>query len=222
MSVEFDHWYTIAPDPRNPYVSVVKCHYNWIGAYRCLLSGLDDKSETNPVLGYGEGQWFNLPSQDGAPLPYLNGSLTMSQTFRVSALAAQQGSESNINVQKLYRKKWDDMVLNVWPVVIVHLNATLDPLLTDDRERQRANRRDRPISLVQCIAPNGVGTGRAFTFSGEVPGTPPPPPPEQTGISETDGDLGEKSGCARRFELGSDKAYLFVWVLGLAFAAMSI
>ncbi|KAM7197914.1 hypothetical protein V8F20_006362 [Naviculisporaceae sp. PSN 640] len=215
-----DIWHTVAPDPTNPYGSVVKCHYDWVGeaSRACSEMWPENRTSADSLFGFGEGEWFNLPSLDGAPIPYLNGSVTMSQVFSVSALAEQYGSSADLSVQDMYRKKWDDMVLSVWPVVTVWMNATLDPQLTVGRDRYRANQKYGPNSNLHCVAPNGIGTGKAFTFSGEVPGTPPAPPSGETGGTGTGGDDGpgqEKMNTGtRRFGFGSWQDFIICMDVG--------
>ncbi|KAH6615860.1 hypothetical protein B0J18DRAFT_348954, partial [Chaetomium sp. MPI-SDFR-AT-0129] len=70
-------------------------------------------------------------------------------------------SLSLYNSTKDLQEYWDSMVVNYWVFVTALVNATLDPeaYVSDWGEA---------LSRVHCVAPNGVGTGKAFTFSGEV------------------------------------------------------
>ncbi|KAK3374196.1 hypothetical protein B0T24DRAFT_554094 [Lasiosphaeria ovina] len=67
------------------------------------------------------------------------------------------------NSTKDLQDYWDSMVLNFWPLLTVMVNATVDPNATDSQ-------RGPGFPRMNCISPGGVGTGKAFTFSGVVPG----------------------------------------------------
>ncbi|KAH6847616.1 hypothetical protein B0I37DRAFT_431312 [Chaetomium sp. MPI-CAGE-AT-0009] len=57
---------------------------------------------------------------------------------------------------------WDSQVLNYWVLVTAMVNSTIDP-------DTPSWRRGEILSSVHCVAPNGAGTGKGFTFSGVVP-----------------------------------------------------
>ncbi|KAK3306079.1 uncharacterized protein B0T15DRAFT_534268 [Chaetomium strumarium] len=96
---------------------------------------------------------FNAASLNGVPVPFLNGSITRSDGWQFEDY---RGSSYNSTEDlQLY---WDSQVLNFWTVVTVMVNATVDA---------NAQMGDKGVGLpgVSCVAPNGVGTGKAFAFS---------------------------------------------------------
>lgn len=99
----------------------------------------------------------SVPSYGGVPVPYLNGSVTVEDGW---LFERDKGKlyNSTADLQLFY----DSLVLNYWTIVTVLVNATIDPNAT-------SKSRSSGLARVHCIAPNGVGTGKGFAFSGTSP-----------------------------------------------------
>ncbi|KAL2262576.1 hypothetical protein VTK26DRAFT_906 [Humicola hyalothermophila] len=108
--------------------------------------------------GPGGAGSSSLPSRRGVPVRFLNGSVTSTDGWEYESRSASARANSTSDL----RAYWDSMVLNYWVLVTAMVNATADP------EVDSWDRAD-PLARVHCIAPNGQGTGKAFTFSGTVP-----------------------------------------------------
>lgn len=100
----------------------------------------------------------SVPSYPGVPVPYLNGSVTQSDGWEFESKLAMVRANSTEDL----RLFWDSMVLNYRTIVTAMVNATINPARPSDASNQSLTR-------VHCVAPNGVGTGKAFTFEGTVP-----------------------------------------------------
>lgn len=84
------------------------------------------------------------------------------------------------------RDYWDSYVLNYWPILTVMVNFTVD-------EVNPYYERKGGMARMSCVAPNGVGTGKGFSFSGVVPAIVA----ARTGVDNKDGQAGDgdsKSG----------------------------
>jgi hypothetical protein len=104
---------------------------------------------------YGPGNaGSSVPSYGGVPIPFLNGSVTTTDGWEF-----QKDLGDAYNSTKDLQEFWDSMVVNYWVVVTAMINATVD-------NRTMGYERNPPLSRVSCVAPNGMGTGKAFTFSG--------------------------------------------------------
>jgi hypothetical protein len=99
----------------------------------------------------------SVPSYGGVPVPFLNGSVTTSDGWVFGDDAG-----GYYNSTKDLREYWDSQVLNYWVLVTAMVNSTIDP----DRSLWSPG---AGLSRVHCVAPNGQGTGKGFTFSGVVP-----------------------------------------------------
>ncbi|KAK0667102.1 hypothetical protein QBC41DRAFT_203922, partial [Cercophora samala] len=66
------------------------------------------------------------------------------------------------NTTQDLRDYWDSYVLNYWPIMTVMVNVTVD-------EVTPFYKRKGGMARMSCVAPNGVGTGKGFSFSGVVP-----------------------------------------------------
>lgn len=108
--------------------------------------------------GPGNAGTLPLPSYGGVPVKYLNGSVTMTDGW----LYENDDSSVKANSTQDLQEFWDSMVLNYWVVVTAMVNATVDANATDAE-------RGAPLAGVHCVAPNGQGTGKGFTFAGTVP-----------------------------------------------------
>jgi len=204
LMTESDSSYVIKDSGTNPFGSVVQCGFLYMNVLDC--GSPNDESVEKHAAVPNSGQylfghhsqtaWYNIPASDGVPLPYLNGSVTVSDTFKENRTKEKQ-------------EIWDKMVLNVWPVITLMVNATIDPDHPDgsDRVRERQN----PIHQLHCVAPNGVGTGRAFTFSGEVPGTKDEEKDESDDYDEDEDKKEDGAGLAVRPSTGL--VAVWAWVL---------
>lgn len=105
--------------------------------------------------GPGEAGSF-VPSYNGVPIPYLNGSVTSTEGW-----VYEDDAGTRWNSTKDLRNFWDSMVLNYRVLVTAMINATYDANYSSKASPALAN--------AYCIAPSGVGTGKGFTFSGTVP-----------------------------------------------------
>lgn len=103
------------------------------------------------------GAGSSVPSYRGVPIPYLNGSVT-----DVDGWEFEMTQGEIYNSSKDLHEYWDSMVVNYWVTVTVMVNATADP-------DKMGYERGPGLPRVHCIAPNGMGTGKGFTFSGTVP-----------------------------------------------------
>lgn len=124
----------------------------------CGRLRLPDDAYVSDVCGeHGPGNAGGaaIPSYGGVPVPFLNGSATSTDGWEFDGDERYGGPED-------LRAFWDSLVLNYWVVVTAMVNATADANAT------AADRGD-PLARVHCIAPNGAGTGKGFTFSGIVP-----------------------------------------------------
>lgn len=101
----------------------------------------------------------SVPSYSGVPIQFLNGSVTQSDGWLF-----EQDKGIWYNSSADLHEFWDSMVLNYWPMVTAFVNATIDP---DADIYSQPNGNGKPQVL--CVAPNGMGTGKAFTFNGTVP-----------------------------------------------------
>lgn len=119
----------------------------------CLSLSTPDECGDHGPGGAGSG----VPSYGGVPIPYLNGSIT-----NVDGWEFEMDQGEIYNSTKDLQEFWDSMVLNYWVTVTLMVNATADP---DASEYERGP----GLARVHCIAPNGMGTGKGFTFSGTVP-----------------------------------------------------
>ncbi|KAL2271404.1 hypothetical protein VTJ83DRAFT_775 [Remersonia thermophila] len=107
---------------------------------------------------YGPGNaGIAVPSSGGVPVPYLNGSVTLTDGWHFDGDDDYRGIEDR-------QAFWDAAVVNYWVIVTAMVNATVSP----DKDVTAAERGD-PLVQVHCVAPNGAGTGKGFTFSGVVP-----------------------------------------------------
>ncbi|KAK4195380.1 hypothetical protein QBC40DRAFT_147621, partial [Triangularia verruculosa] len=107
------------------------------------------------------------------------------------------------------RDYWDSYVLNFWPILTVMVNVTVD-------EVTPFYKRKDGIAKMSCVAPNGVGTGKGFTFSGVVPANVA----ARTGVDGKDGQQG-KSGNGEPEGSGKDSGTGILGV-GLGVMMMSI
>jgi hypothetical protein len=106
---------------------------------------------------YGPGNaGMGVPSYGGVPIRYLNGSVTETDGWE---FLSDRGEL--FNSTKDLQEFWDSMVVNYWVVLTAMVNATLDPEVLGYEKAP-------PMSRVHCVAPNGMGTGKGFTFSGVV------------------------------------------------------
>jgi hypothetical protein len=103
------------------------------------------------------GAGSSVPSYAGVPIPYLNGSIT-----NVDGWEFEMDQRERYNSSKDLHEFWDSMVVNYWVTVTIMVNATADP-------EKAGYERGPGLPRVHCIAPNGMGTGKGFTFSGTVP-----------------------------------------------------
>ncbi|KAK0612178.1 hypothetical protein B0T14DRAFT_531744 [Immersiella caudata] len=134
-------------ESKNPFGSMVKCD--------SFL--LDDVEDACGEYGPGNAGGYPLPSRGGVPVPYLNGSVTNSDGWLF-----ERDKGEIYNSTKDLHSYWDSMVLNYWPVLAVWVNGTIDKDADDSKRRK--------LTTLSCVAPNGVGTGKAaFTFSGTAP-----------------------------------------------------
>lgn len=82
----------------------------------------------------------------GVPVQYLNGSVTNQDGWNI---------DHNTTAQDL-KDMWDSMVVNFWPVMTVFIHVQND---TSSLDTQHG------LAQLSCIAPDGTGTGKSFTFS---------------------------------------------------------
>lgn len=132
-----------ANETRGRYGSLVTCSQ---------MSTPDECGEWGPGNAGGA-----VPSYGGVPVPFLNGSVTTSDGWVFGDDAG-----GYYNSTKDLREFWDSQVLNYWVLVTAMVNSTIDP----DRSLWSPG---AGLSRVHCVAPNGQGTGKGFTFSGVVP-----------------------------------------------------
>ncbi|KAL2193840.1 hypothetical protein P885DRAFT_63615 [Corynascus similis CBS 632.67] len=132
-----------AETTRGQYGSLVTCS---------SLETPDECGEHGPG-----GGGTDLPSYGGVPLRFLNGSVTQTDGWEFEGDAGEL-----YNSTADLRDFWDSMVLNYWVLVTAFVNATADPDVPGWE-------RGRTLAEVHCVAPNGAGTGKGFTFSGVVP-----------------------------------------------------
>ncbi|KAL2145887.1 hypothetical protein VTI28DRAFT_5969 [Corynascus sepedonium] len=119
----------------------------------CSSLGVPDECGEHGPGGTGAG----VPSYGGVPLRFLNGSVTQSDGWEFDDDAGDL-----YNSTADLREFWDSMVVNYWVLVTAFVNATVDPDVPGWE-------RGRTLAGVHCVAPNGAGTGKGFTFSGVVP-----------------------------------------------------
>jgi len=100
----------------------------------------------------------SVPSYPGVPVPYLNGSVTQSDGWEFASTTAMVKANSTEDLHLF----WDSMVLNYRTIVTAMINATIDSERPSDEKGQS-------MARVHCVAPNGMGTGKSFTFNGTVP-----------------------------------------------------
>jgi hypothetical protein len=106
---------------------------------------------------YGPGNaGGSVPSYGGVPIRYLNGSVTESDGWE---FISDKGTLFNSTAD--LQGFWDSLVVNYWVVLTAMVNATLDPEVAGYEKAP-------PMSRVHCVAANGMGTGKGFTFSGVV------------------------------------------------------
>ncbi|EAQ83490.1 predicted protein [Chaetomium globosum CBS 148.51] len=87
-------------------------------------------------------------------------SATTSRPLRLPRPMQRSGHARR--VRRDLQEFWDSQVLNYWVLVTAMVNVTIDP----DRESWNPG---PGLPSVHCVAPNGQGTGKGFTFSGVVP-----------------------------------------------------
>ncbi|KAM7210841.1 hypothetical protein V8F06_013783 [Rhypophila decipiens] len=213
----FRRSYRVLDTPSSAYGAAVICDTDPYWDLQCGSPWDSDKAKPAdqfPQLVFGGTEydiedtwWVSVPTSDGVPVPYLNGSVTTSYTLPTGPL---------VNDTDKFRRAWDTLALSVWPVVTLWVNATFDPAITEDTH---PGNRPRGSAKLHCIAPNGVGTvsGEVFTFSGQKPGTPQAPPPADNGTSN---DNGKKDNRAMRGVLPTSAAgiiaVIWVWVMTAA------
>ncbi|KAM7190950.1 hypothetical protein V8F33_009183 [Rhypophila sp. PSN 637] len=213
----FRRSYRVLDTPSSAYGAAVICDTDPYWDLQCGSPWDSDKAKPAdqfPQLVFGGTEydiedtwWVSVPTSDGVPVPYLNGSVTTSYTLPTGPL---------VNDTDKFRRAWDTLALSVWPVVTLWVNATFDPAITEDTH---PGNRPRGSAKLHCIAPNGVGTvsGEVFTFSGLKPGTPQAPPPADNGTSN---DNGKKDNRAMRGVLPTSAAgiiaVIWVWVMTAA------
>jgi hypothetical protein len=68
--------------------------------------------------------------------------------------------EENFTTQDM-KDAWDSLVVNFWPVLtlLVHNNGSSNSTILHP---------EPGLAKMSCVAPDGVGTGKSFTFSGNV------------------------------------------------------
>ncbi|KAH6623291.1 hypothetical protein F5144DRAFT_357379 [Chaetomium tenue] len=132
-----------ANDTRGRFGSLARCS---------SLDTPDECGEWGPGNAGGA-----VPSYGGVPVPFLNGSVTTSDGWEFGGDAGEY-----YNSTKDLHEYWDSQVLNYWVLVTAMVNVTIDP----DRESWNLG---AGLPRVHCVAPNGEGTGKGFTFSGVVP-----------------------------------------------------
>ncbi|KAK0727757.1 hypothetical protein B0T26DRAFT_695646 [Lasiosphaeria miniovina] len=155
-----------AAQSKGPYGSMVSCDRVGVPD-ECGLSGPGNAG-------------FAVPAYLGVPVPYLNGSVTDSDGWLFEGDVG-----SYYNSTKDLQDYWDSMVLNFWPLLTVMVNVTVDPNATDSQ-------RGPGFPRMNCISPGGVGTSKAFTFSGVVPGANG----TDNGGSTAGGNGGNNTGAA--------------------------
>ena len=120
----------------------------------------------------------SVASHGDVPVPFPNGPVTVADGWEFARDAG-----AFYNSTRDLRDYWDGMVLNYWPLLTLMVNATAD-LDGDVRARGPG------FARMSCIAPNGVGTGKAFSFSGVVP------------AGSTDSDSGNDRGSDANQDAG--------------------
>jgi hypothetical protein len=80
------------------------------------------------------------------PIQYLNGSVTDQDGWDI---------DHNTTAQDI-KDMWDSMVVNFWPVMTVFVHVQNDTSSLDTQPG---------LAKLSCIAPDGVGTGKVFTYS---------------------------------------------------------
>jgi len=119
-----------------------------------------------------------VPSYSGVPVQFLNGSVTWSDGW---LFENDKGEKNGYNSYADLQEFWDSMVVNYWVAVTAMVNATIDPAV-DWGQREGGK------PQVLCVAPNGMGTGKAFTFNGTVPAS------AGVGIAKGGGEGEKKNG----------------------------
>ncbi|KAL2130415.1 hypothetical protein VTI74DRAFT_6504 [Chaetomium olivicolor] len=126
--------------------------------------------------GPGNTSWVS-PSSHGVAIPYLNGSVTSSGgwLFMNPVWTDSAYGYKPEDLPQMMTDFWDSQQLNYWPIVTLFVNATMDP--NTPRENGSGVRgwssgsmrhAGGSIPRVQCVAPNGMGTGKSWTFSGKT------------------------------------------------------
>jgi hypothetical protein len=137
-------WQAYPADPARP-----KSNGQFGSRVGCNIMHFPDECGPN---GPGNGS-YAVESPNGVPVPFLNGTTTMSDGWQF-----EDYKGSSYNSTEDLQLYWDSQVLNFWTVVTVMVNATVN---------SDAKMGDKGVGLpgVSCVAPNGVGTGKAFAFS---------------------------------------------------------
>ncbi|KAL2125573.1 hypothetical protein VTJ04DRAFT_1938 [Mycothermus thermophilus] len=142
-----------------------------------------------------------VPTYGGIPVPYLNGSVTTSDGW------FYDGDDMFNSTQDL-RDFWDAQVLNYRVIVTAMVNATIDANATDKD-------RGDPLAQVFCVAPNGAGTGKGFTFNRTVPANARN---FQGGVGGNRGEDGKENGAVSVISQGKGG----LWVLLLVLLGVSV
>ncbi|KAK4443026.1 hypothetical protein QBC34DRAFT_499285 [Podospora aff. communis PSN243] len=119
-------------------------------------------------------------SYQGVPVRYLNGSVTETDGWYY------RSGRDRANSTEYVKEFWDRMVLNYWPFVTVLVDV-------------EGEKDGEGLVNVACVAPNGQGTGKGFTFSGVKPALAEV---EEEKDTENKKDAEKNRGEGRRISMG--------------------
>ncbi|KAH8653824.1 hypothetical protein BX600DRAFT_471697 [Xylariales sp. PMI_506] len=133
-----------------------------------------DTLDTPAECGASVGNTISpIISTSGLPIQYLNGSVTYQDGW---VWLPGDSTDINATVQDL-EDMWDSMVLNFWPLMTLFIPMTNNTSIEDPKPG---------LAKLQCISPDGVGTGKVFSYS--------QPESNGTSVNSTDGTNSTANG----------------------------